>query len=88
MGTALARPRYRPYPGEVVATARHSGEHVFIRDGKRLGVTLVAYRPTILPTSVALALAPDGVQISDKNTGEMWRRMRLVTEDDQTERSS
>lgn len=70
--------RYRPRPGEVVAIARYSGEHIFVRDGNHVGVTLIARVPTLLPMSVALALAPDGVAISRKSTGEMWRRMRLM----------
>lgn len=73
--------RYFPEPGEVVATARYSGEHVFTRNGIEVGVTLRAHRPTLLPTSVALALAPDGVEITSKAQGEMWRRMRLITRD-------
>lgn len=73
-------PRYRPEPGEVVAVARYSGEHVFSRNGQDIGVTLVARVPTILRTSVALALEPDGVRISRKGQGEMWRRMRLITD--------
>lgn len=73
--------RYRPDPGETVAVAQHSGEHIFVRDGQEIGVTLIARRPTILRTWIAHELAPDGVQISRKSEGEMWRRMRLIQDD-------
>lgn len=73
--------RYRPDPGETVAIAQHSGEHVFVRDGQEIGVTLVARRPTLLPMSVALALAPDGVQLSRRSEGELPRRMRLIQDE-------